>query len=61
MFGYVDNVYLACAVLLLLLAYRLAVAYRVYLRFRLAYLVIFASQVIVALTMLKLDMWMLGH
>ncbi len=60
-FGYVDNVYIACAILLLILTYRLAMAYRLYLRFPHAIATVLSSQIIVALILLKLDMVMLGH
>jgi hypothetical protein len=60
-FGYVDNVYAACVLLLLILGYRLAVAYRMYLRFPHAIATVLASQVIVALVLLKIDMMLQGH
>ena len=61
LFGYVDNVYIACTILLALLAIRLMIAYRMYLRFPHAIATVLASQIIVALILLKLDMILLGN
>jgi hypothetical protein len=55
-FGYVDDIDLACALFLLILAVRLMFAYRLYLRFHYAIATVIASQIIVALALLEVDL-----
>jgi len=59
--GYLDITYLFGVAFLALLALRLAISYRLYLRFPHAIAAVIASQTIVALIFLKLDMLMQGH
>ena len=60
MFGYVDATYLACAAgFVLFLGIRLSFAYRLYLRFPHAIATVIASQIIVVLAMLQIDMMIL--
>lgn len=59
--GYMDFTFFASMGLLLFLAIRLAVAYRLYLRFHQAIATVLASQIIVALALLKINLMLLGH
>jgi hypothetical protein len=59
-FGYVEAGYVLCLVFLALLSGRLVIAYRLYLRFPHAVAAVIASQIIVGLVLLKIDMILQG-